>query len=104
MAPNNGLDLGQAERRPASMKTLSLSEVKIELSALVEAVRNTHEEIVITKNRSPAAVLISSGEDESWKETIAVRSDPSLMSEIQKGLKELRERRARLYTLDEWVG
>jgi prevent-host-death family protein len=86
------------------MKTLSLSEVKMKLSALVEAVKNTDEEIVITKNGSPAAVLISLGEYESWRETIAVRSDPSLMSEIQKDLKELRERRARLYTLDEWVG
>jgi prevent-host-death family protein len=86
------------------MKTLSLSEVKMKLSGLVEAVRNTDEEIVITKNGSPAAVLISSDEYESWKETIGVRSDASLMAEIQKGLKELREKRARLYTLEELLG
>ena len=86
------------------MKTLSLSEVKMKLSGLVEAVRNTDEEIVITKNGSPAAVLISPDEYESWKETIGVRSDASLMAEIQKGLKELREKRARLYTLEELLG
>ena len=86
------------------MKTLSLSEVKMKLSGLVEAVRNTDEEIVITKNGSPAAVLISPDEYESWKETIRVRSDASLMAEIQKGLKELREKRARLYTLEELLG
>jgi len=85
-------------------KTLSLSEVKMKLSGLVEAVRNTDEEIVITKNGSPAAVLISPDEYESWKETINVRSDASLMAEIQKGLKELREKRARLYTLEELLG
>jgi antitoxin YefM len=85
-------------------KTLSLSEVKMKLSGLVEAVRNTDEEIVITKNGSPAAVLISPDEYESWKETISVRSDASLMAEIQKGLKELREKRARLYTLEELLG
>ncbi len=86
------------------MKTLSLSEVKMKLSGLVEQVQSTDEEIVITKNGSPAAVLISPDEYESWKETIHVRSDASLMAEIQKGLKELREKRARLYTLEELLG
>jgi len=86
------------------MRTLSLSEVKRKLSGLVEAVRNTDEEIVITKNGSPAAVLISPDEYESWKEAIGVRSDASLMVEIQKGLEELREKKARLYTLEELLG
>jgi len=83
------------------MKTLSLSEAKMKLSGLIETLRVTDEEIVITKNGSPAAVLISPDEFESWKETIAIRSDSSLMSEIQKGLKELKEKKSRLYSLDE---
>ena len=41
------------------MKTLSLSEAKMKLSSLVEAVNTTDEEVVITKNGSPAAVLVS---------------------------------------------
>ncbi len=86
------------------MRTLSLSEVKRKLSGLVDVVRNTDEEIVITKNGSPAAVLISPDEYEGWKETIGVRSDASLMVEIQKGLEELREKKARLYTLEELLG
>jgi len=86
------------------MKTLSLSEVKMKLSGLVEVVKNTDEEIVITKNGSPAAVLISPDEFDSWKETIAVRSDASLMSEIRKGLKELSKKKSHLYTLDELLG
>ena len=83
------------------MKTLSLSEAKMKLSGLVEAVKNTDEEIVITKNGSPAAVLISPDEFESLKETIRVRSDASLMSEIKKGLSALKNKKAKLYTLDE---
>ena len=83
------------------MKTLSLSEAKMKLSSLIETLRVTDEEIVITKNGSPAAVLISPDEFESWKETIAIRSDSSLMSEIRKGLKELKEKKSRLYSLDE---
>lgn len=83
------------------MKTLSLSEAKTKLSGLVEAVSKTDEEIVITKNGSPAAVLISPDEFESLKETIAVRSDVSLMNEIKKGLKALKQKKTKLYTLDE---
>ena len=86
------------------MKILSLSEAKMKLSGLVELVSSTDEEIVITKNGSPAAVLISPDEFENWKETIAVRSDTALMDEIRKGLKSLKSRKARLYTLDELVG
>ncbi len=83
------------------MKTLSVSEAKMKLSGLIEAVSSTDEEIVITKNGSPAAVLISPDEFESWKETIAVRSDSLLMNEIKKGLKSLKDKKARLYTLEE---
>ncbi len=83
------------------MKTLSLSEAKMKLSGLIETLRVTDEEIVITNNGTPAAVLISPDEFESWKETISIRSDSSLMGEIQKGLKELKEKQSRLYSLDE---
>ncbi|HBX43629.1 MAG TPA: type II toxin-antitoxin system Phd/YefM family antitoxin [Deltaproteobacteria bacterium] len=83
------------------MKTLSLSEAKMKLSGLVQAVQDTDEEIVITKNGAPAAVMISPEEFESLKETIAVRSDAALSEEIRKGLRLLKEKEARLYTLDE---
>jgi len=83
------------------VKTLSLSEAKMKLSGLVETVKSTDEEIVITKKGSPAAVLISPDEFESWKETMAVRSDVSLMNEIRKGLKELKAKNSKIYTLEE---
>lgn len=83
------------------MKTLSLSEAKMKLSGLVEAVSSADEEVIITKNGSPAAVLISPDEFESWKETIAIRSDSSLMNEIKKGLQSLKNNKACLYTLEE---
>ena len=86
------------------MKTLSLSEAKMKLSQLVESVSTTDEEIIITKNGAPAAVMISPDEFESWKETLAVRSDLSLMDEIRRGLKSLKEKKSRLYTLEELTG
>ena len=83
------------------MKTLSLSEAKATLSGLVEAVECRDEEVVITRNGRPAAVLVSPDEYESWKETLAIRSDRDLMREIKTGLAALKARNARLYTLDE---
>ena len=83
------------------MKTLSLSEAKMKLSALIESVKTTDEEVIITKNGSPAAVLISADEYESWQETLAIRSDKELTAEIQSGLTAFRKKKVKIYTLDE---
>jgi antitoxin YefM len=82
------------------MKTLSVSEAKMKLSELVEAVYSKDEEILITKNGRPAAVLVSPEEFESWKETIEIASSPDLMAEIKRGLAGLKKS-SRVYTLDE---
>jgi prevent-host-death family protein len=83
------------------MKTLSVSEAKMKLSALIESIKNTDEEVLITKNGSPAAVLISPDEYESWQETLAIRSDKELTAEIQSGLIALKKKKLKLYTLEE---
>ncbi len=83
------------------MKTLSLSEAKMKLSGLVDMVETSDEEVMITKNGRPAAMLVSPDEFESLKETIAVRSDAALMEEIRKGLAALKKKKVKLYTLDE---
>ena len=83
------------------MRTLSLSEVKMKLSALVDEVHRSDEEIVITRNGAPVAVLVSPDEFESWRETMAIQLDPESLSEIREGLAALDEGRADLYTLDE---
>ncbi len=83
------------------MKTLPLSEVKAKLSELIEKVRTSDDEIVITKNGRPAGVLISPDEYESLKETELIRADISLMREIKKGLSALKRRKVKLYTLEE---
>ena len=82
------------------MKTLSLSEAKMKLSELIENVHSTDEEIVITKNGRPAAVLVSPDEFESWEETVDIKSDVDLMNEIKKGLLALKTK-SKLYTLEE---
>jgi antitoxin YefM len=86
------------------MKALSVSEAKMKLSGLIDAVNATDEEIVITKNGRPAAVLVSPEEFDSLKETAAVRSDLALMKEIKKGLRALNMKKVKLYTLEELFG
>ncbi len=83
------------------MKTLSVSEAKMKLSALIEAVKTTDEEVVITKNGRPAAVLVSPDEYESWRETMIIRSDGDFMAEIKKGLSAIKGNKASIYTLAE---
>ena len=85
------------------METLSLSEAKMKLSELVEKVHSLDEEIMITKNGRPAAVLVSPHEYEGWKETIEIKSDPYLVEEIKQGLSALKKR-SKLYTLEELFG
>jgi antitoxin YefM len=85
------------------MKTLPLSEVKTRLSQLIEEVVSRDEAITITRNGRPAAILVSPEEFESWKETVAIRSDVEFMKEIRRGLRRLRRAR-KLYTLAELFG
>ena len=87
-------------KRGQFMKTLSLSEAKMKLSELIQNVYSTDEEITITKNGRPAAVLISPEEFENLKETVAIKSNHDLMNEITKGLAALRKK-TKLYTLEE---
>ncbi len=83
------------------MKTLSLSEAKMKFSALVDIVNTSNEEVIVTKNGRPAAVIISPDEYESIKETSRIISDTDLMAEIRQGLNALKSKRAKVYTLEE---
>ena len=83
------------------MKTLPLSEVKTKLSSLIDEVRDRDEEVTITRNGRPVAVLVSADEFESWKETISIRADAALMEETRRGLAALKKGNAKLYTLEE---
>jgi len=82
------------------MKTVPLSEAKARLSSLLDEVEECDEEIVITRNGRAAAVLVSPGDLESLKETVAVGSDAALVGEIRRGLAVLKRGKAKLYTLD----
>ena len=52
------------------MQTLPISKVKDRLNELVDSASQTHEQVTITKNGSPAAILIGVDEWEALQETL----------------------------------
>ena len=56
------------------------------LPELVSGVSEREEEIIVTRNGKPAAVLVNYDEYERLKETLDVFSDANLMSQIAKTL------------------
>jgi len=65
-------------------KTLPISEVKARLPELVRGVEEREEEVVVTRNGRPAAVLVNYAEFERLKETLDVLCDPGLMRQIEE--------------------
>ena len=68
-------------------KTLPISEVKTRLPELVSGIAEREEEIVVTRNGKPAAVLINYDEYERLKDTLDVSSDADLMNQIDESRK-----------------
>ena len=71
--------------------TLSITQARNELPQLVNNAKKKLSEYIITVNGSPAAVLISAAEYESWKETNEILADPGLMKAIKKGEEDIKK-------------
>ena len=64
------------------MQTLPISKVKDKLNELVDAAATTREQVTITKNGSPAAVLIGVDEWESIQESLFWLSQPGIRESV----------------------
>jgi len=71
------------------MMTLALADVKNRFSEVVANVQHTHEQIMVTKNGLPAAVIVSPDDLESLRETIEVLSDSDLMRQLAESYEDL---------------
>ncbi len=71
------------------MRTLPISKVKDKLNEYVDAVAITHEQVTITKNGSPAAVLIGADEWESIQETLFWLSQPRIRETIAEADRDI---------------
>ncbi len=64
------------------MSSESLREVRSRFSEFIERVNRHHERVLITRNGSPAAVLMSPDDLESLEETLAVLSDNEAVQQL----------------------
>jgi antitoxin YefM len=64
------------------MRILPISKIKDKLNEYVDAVALTEDQITITKNGAPAAVLVGADEWESLQETLYWLSQPKIMESI----------------------
>ena len=64
------------------MQTVPISRVKDKLNEYVDSVAITRDQVTITKNGSPAAVLIGVDEWESIQETLFWLSQPGIRETI----------------------
>jgi antitoxin YefM len=70
--------------------TLSITKARADLPTLVNNAVRKLDEYIITVNGSPAAVLMSIAEFESWKETNEILADPKLMKAIKQGEEDIK--------------
>lgn len=73
------------------IKTLPITKAREELTTLVDKANKLLDEYIITVNGSPAAVLMSVAEYESWKETTEILADPHLMKAIKEGEEDFKK-------------
>lgn len=71
------------------MQTLPISKVKDKLNEYVDSVAITHDQVTITKNGSPAAVLIGVAEWESIQETLFWLSQPDIRATIAEAEEDI---------------
>jgi prevent-host-death family protein len=65
-------------------RTLPISEVKARLPQLVTDVAEREEEIVVTRNGRPAAVLVNYEEYRRQRDTLDILSEPGMMKQIRQ--------------------
>lgn len=83
------------------IKTLTITKAREELPTLVEKAEKLFDEYIITVRGVPKAILMSTAEYESWRETLEILSDEGLMKAIRQGEEDVR--RGRVYDLDDVV-
>lgn len=66
------------------MRTEALRSVKDRLSEHVDRVHREHDRVTITRNGTPAAVLISPDDLAELEETISVLADTDAVRELQE--------------------
>lgn len=75
------------------MRTVSISKIKDKLNEFVDAVALTQERVTITKNGTPAAVLVGADEWASLQETLYWLSQPGINESIGEADRDIEAER-----------
>ena len=67
------------------MPTIPVADARSHLSKLIDEATATHQRFEITRNGHRAAVLLSADDFDTLQDTIAVLSDPKLLSAHREG-------------------
>lgn len=78
-------------------RRISLTEVRAKLSLLVEEADRLSERFIVTKNGIPKAVVMGAEEFESWRETVALLTDPKAVKALERGLKQAKAGKLRSF-------
>ncbi len=81
------------------MRTLAVADFRANLRALLDDVTETHERVVITRNGTPAAVLLAVDDLESILETLDILADADLVAGIVEGQADIAA--GRVHSTDE---
>lgn len=73
------------------LDVVPVTEFRIHALEAVRRVNRLGDEVIITARGRPAAVLVSYDEWESIAETLAIKKDRKLMSQIRASLRYLRK-------------
>jgi len=84
-------------------RTVAASEAKTRFFELLRSVQGREDEVIVTKDGEPAAILVSYREFEQLIETLEVLSDKKAMKRIREGRDHLKKG-GRLLTYEEVFG
>ena len=80
-----------------------LADVKNRLSEVVERIERSHGRVIITKHGQPSAVIMNLQDLESLEETLAILSNPRLLTEIRQAEAEITAGKSKRLSKDEAV-
>jgi prevent-host-death family protein len=81
---------------------MPLSDAKAKLSRVVDDIARRDERVTITRNGTPAAVMLSAEDYESLNATVEILSDPDFANDVRRGLKSLKQGKS--HTLEQVFG
>ena len=74
-------------------KIVPFTEARARLSELLDEIETRHEHVVITRNGSPAAVLVPAEEEEIMEEMLEILQDEELLRALRESEEDVRSGR-----------